>query len=81
MARLRQAFLYCLKNIGIWCQTGAGSLLSELLFQFRSDLNSDDHACVFLGYASGHSAFQNTIAGFMCMIEHFTWIHPAYCTF
>jgi hypothetical protein len=33
MARLRQALLYCLQNVSLWCQAGAGSFLSELLFQ------------------------------------------------
>ena len=50
MARLRQALLYRLKNIGIWCRTGSGGLLSELLFQIRSNLNGDEHACISLGY-------------------------------
>ena len=35
MARLRQALLYCLHNVGIGCQTGSGGFLSELLLQIR----------------------------------------------
>ena len=73
MARLCQALLHCLKNIGIWCQTGSSGLLSELLFQTRSDFNSDEHKWRFLGYVSWPGTFDNTVAGLAHMMQRRLW--------
>jgi len=78
MARLRQALLYCLHNVGIWCKTGSGCFLSELMFQIRSNLNSNDHECISLGYAPWPGTFYNTVTCLARMMKRRIWTHSAY---